>query len=61
MLCNCNLCLKTKNRLKWVPPIGTVAMSVAPAETKAQIETDYTRDDADTQEAAVFSCYILSC
>jgi hypothetical protein len=36
-------------------------MSVAPAETKAQIETDYTRDDADTQEAAVFSCYILSC
>ena len=36
-------------------------MSVAPAETKAQIETDYTRDGVDTQEATVNSCYILSC
>lgn len=38
-------------------------MSEVTTATKAQIETDYTRDDVMTAEEddIIFSCYLLSC
>ena len=57
------MCLETKNRLKWCGVVYQIAMSEVTTAAKAQIETDYTRDDVMTAEedTIVVSCYFLSC